>query len=226
MAHPWPLFDLRLRTPRLELRAPTEDDLLALLDVASGGVHDPDVMPFGIPWTDLPPPDFERSFLRFFWGSRASWEPTEWQLPMAVVRDGLPIGIQGVRATDFATRGTVQTGSWLGRRYQGQGVGTEMRAAVLFLAFEGLGALAAESGALEGNDASSRVSAKLGYRPNGERLVAPRGVPVVEHLYRLTRADWHPDLFPVAIENLDACLGMFGVGGAASPTVTTEPGAR
>jgi hypothetical protein len=37
-----------------------------------------------------------------------------------------------------------------------------MRAAVLFLAFDGLGALAAESGALEGNDASSRVSGKLG----------------------------------------------------------------
>jgi hypothetical protein len=37
-----------------------------------------------------------------------------------------------------------------------------MRAAVLFLAFDGLGAVAAESGALEGNDASSRVSGKLG----------------------------------------------------------------
>jgi RimJ/RimL family protein N-acetyltransferase len=53
-------------------------------------------------------------------------------------------------------------GSWPGRRYQRQGAGTEMRAAVLFLAFDGLGALAAESGALEGNDASSRVSGKLG----------------------------------------------------------------
>ena len=30
MGHPWPLFDLRLRTPRLELRLPTDDDLLAL----------------------------------------------------------------------------------------------------------------------------------------------------------------------------------------------------
>jgi len=43
-------------------------------------------------------------------------------------------------------------------------------------------------------------------------LVVPRGVPVVEHLYRLTRTDWRRDLFPVAIENLDACLGMFAVG--------------
>jgi hypothetical protein len=35
---------------------------------------------------------------------------------------------------------------------------------------------------------------------------------VVEHLCRLTRADWHRGLVPVAIEDLDACLGMFGVG--------------
>lgn len=128
-------------------------------------------------------------------------------------------------ATDFATRRTVLTGSWLGRRYQRQGVGPEMRAAVLFLAFEGLGALAAESGALEGNDASTRVSIKIGYRPNGERLVAPRGVPI-EHLYRVTRTDWRRDLFPVAIENLDACLGMFAVGRWASHHGRSQPRQR
>jgi hypothetical protein len=33
-AHPWPLFDLRLRTPCLELRLPTDDDLLELMRVA------------------------------------------------------------------------------------------------------------------------------------------------------------------------------------------------
>jgi hypothetical protein len=26
MGHPWPLFDLRLRTPGLELRLPTDDE--------------------------------------------------------------------------------------------------------------------------------------------------------------------------------------------------------
>ena len=31
--HPWPLFDLRLRTPRLELRLPTDDDLLELVGI-------------------------------------------------------------------------------------------------------------------------------------------------------------------------------------------------
>jgi len=212
MVHAWPLFELRVRTPHLELRVPTDEDLLALLDLARAGVHEPEVMPFRVPWTDLPSPEFERSFLRYMWGTRASWIPTSWDLPLAVVRDGLPLGVQELAASDFPTRRTVGTGSWLGRRHQRQGVGTEMRAAVLFLAFEGLGALAAESAALEGNDASARVSERLGYRPNGESLVAPRGLPVVERRYRLTRADWRRGLFPVEVEGLDACLGMFEVG--------------
>lgn len=212
MAHPWPLFDLRLRTPRLELRAPTDDDLLALLDVARAGVHEPEAMPFQVPWTELPSPEFERSFLRFYWGTRSSWAPSAWELPVAVVLDGQPVGVQEISARDFAARRTVVTGSWLGRRHQGQGIGTEMRAAVLYLAFDGLGALAAESGAIEGNEASARVSRKLGYRPNGEVLVAPRGTPVVEHRFRLTLADWRRDVVPVVVENLDACLPLFGVG--------------
>jgi RimJ/RimL family protein N-acetyltransferase len=212
MAHPWPLFELRVRTPRLELRLPTDEDLLTLLEVARAGVHEPGVMPFRVPWTDLPSPEFERSFLRYMWGTRAGWTPTSWHLLLGVFRDGLPLGVQELWASDFPTRRTVHTGSWLGRSYQRQGVGTEMRTAVLFLAFEGLGALAAESGALEGNDASARVSQKLGYRANGESLVAPRGTPVVEHRFRLTREDWRRDLFPVELAGLDACLGMFGVG--------------
>ena len=92
---------------------------------------------------------------------------------------------------------TVETGSWLGRPYQRQGIGTEMRAGVLALAFDGLGAEIATSGAVEGNPASRRVSEKLGYEPNGEALLAPRGTPVVEQRYRLTRERWDPDRYPV-----------------------------
>ncbi len=212
MTHPWPLFDLRLRTPRLVLRLPTDEDLLALLEVARAGVHDADVMPFGVAWTDLPSPEFERSFLRFFWAARATWTTTSWRLPLAVLRDGRPIGVQEAWGIDFPTRRTVLTGSWLGRRYQRQGVGTEMRAAILFLAFEGLGALRAESGSLDGNEASAAVSRKLGYEPNGETLVAPRGVPVVEHRFRLLRERWLRDLYPVEIDGLAPCLPLFGLG--------------
>jgi RimJ/RimL family protein N-acetyltransferase len=211
MPSAWPLFELRVRTPRLVLRSPTDDDLFALIEVARAGVHDPDQMPFAVAWTDLAPPAFEQSFLSFFWGCRASWTPEAWQLPLAVVLEDRPVGIQDLKATGFPTLRTVETGSWLGRAYQRQGLGTEMRAAVLALAFDGLGALVATSGVIEGNAASERVSQKLGYEPNGEALVAPRGIPVVEHRYRLTRERWDPDRYPVRIEHLEACRAMFGL---------------
>jgi RimJ/RimL family protein N-acetyltransferase len=44
-----------------------------------------------------------------------------------------------VSGRDFAVLREVHTGSWLGQRYQGQGLGTEMRSAVLHLGFAGLG---------------------------------------------------------------------------------------
>lgn len=211
MTHPWPLFDLVLRTSRLELRPPTDDDILALLDVALQGIHDASEMPFGVAWTDLPSPEFERSFLKFLWGTRASWTPEAWRLPLAVFHEGQPIGIQEVWAREFPTLRVVETGSWLGRRHQGRGYGTEMRAAVLCLAFEGLGAAAAQSGVVHGNDASRRVSEKLGYEPNGVDVVAPRGSPVPHYRYVLRRDRWKAGLYPVRIEGLDACLSMFGL---------------
>lgn len=212
MAHPWPLFDLRLRTPRLELRLPTDDDLLALVKVAREGIHGPTATPFLIPWDELPSPAFERSFLLHWWVSRGSWKPENWTLALTVIAGGRPIGIQDLMAKDFSHRRSVSTGSWLGQAYQGHGYGTEMRAAVLGLAFEGLGARAAESGYVAGNAASRRVSEKLGYLPNGEGTVAPRGEPLAEHLVRVTPQTWRRDLVPVTIENLEPCLGLFGAG--------------
>ena len=57
----------------------------------------------------------------------------------------------------------VTTGSWLGAAYQGNGLGTEMRAAVLTYAFDARGARVARSGAIQGNPQSLGVSRKLGY---------------------------------------------------------------
>jgi RimJ/RimL family protein N-acetyltransferase len=207
----WPLFDLRIRTERLELRLPTDDDLMALVDEVRRGVHDPTTMPFQVPWTDLPSPELERSFLRFMWQARASWSATDWHMPFVVLESGEPVGVQELRAVDFPTRRVAETGSWLGLRHQGRGIGTEMRAAVLRLAFDGLGATHATSGALSTNQASARISQKLGYLPNGTTIVAPRGVPVEERLFLLRREDWRPDRYPASIEGLDGCLDMFGL---------------
>jgi RimJ/RimL family protein N-acetyltransferase len=209
--HPWPLFDLRIRTPRLELRLPTDDDLVALVEIAHAGIHPPDRMPFAVAWTDLPSPEFERSFLRFHWGARATWSPDDWNLLLGVFEGGRPIGVQGMGAYRFSARRAVGTGSWLGAGSQGRGIGTEMRTAVLFLAFEGLGALVAESGALEDNEASIRVSEKLGYAPNGLGMGGPRGTPVLERRFRLAREEWQRDRVPVTLDALEPCRELFGI---------------
>ncbi len=196
---------------------------MRLVALAGRGVHDPAEMPFLVPWTDLPPPEFERSFLRFHWGTRASWSPDDWHLPLVVLHHGDPVGVQGIAAKAFRVRRVVATGSWLGREHQGRGLGTEMRAAVLHLAFVGLGAVAAESAAVAGNVASARVSERLGYRPNGLDVVAPRGEPAEQRRYLLRREDWRPDLHPATIEGLEVCLDMFVGAEASEPAAARYP---
>jgi hypothetical protein len=79
----------------------------------------------------------------------------------------------------------------------------------LELAFRGLGAEIAESGAMAGNIASTRVSEKLGYEIAGEGTRAPRGQPIGETKYRLRRERWRSPI-SVEIEALEPALPLFG----------------
>lgn len=210
----WPLVGLRLRTPLLELRWPSQADLDVLAALAADGVHDPAVQPFGVAWTDVGPAERARSVLQYHWSRWAAWTPADWRLELAVVRDGVVVGTQGLSGTDFAIRREVATGSWLGRAFQGQGIGTQMRAAVLALAFEGLDARYACSGAFEDNAASLGVSRKLGYADDGIELFTSRGRPVVSRRLRLDRAAWQAArTVPVELVGLEPCLPDFGLGG-------------
>jgi RimJ/RimL family protein N-acetyltransferase len=201
------LWDIRLRTPRLELRLPTEDELVALFRVAEGGIHPPEEMPFYVPWTDDLRLD---AFLEFHRSTWAAWQPGRWSLNLIAFLDDRPVGSQGIEAADFATTRTVETGSWLGAPHQGKGLGTEQRAAVLELAFEGLGAETAVSGSFLHNVKSQRVSEKLGYRRTGKRTLESRGEPVEHYDYRLERGDWISPI-PVTLEGVEAALPLFGV---------------
>lgn len=208
----WPLAGLRLRTPRLELRPASGSDLCALADLAAAGVHDPAVQPFAFPWTDVAPAERGRSVVTYHWSQRAAWKPDSWSLDLAVVRDRTVVGTQGVSARDFAILREVSTGSWLGREYHGQGIGTEMRAAVLHLAFAGLGAEYAISGAFSDNAASLRISRKLGYTDNGVDRQVSRGRPATVQRFRLDRQHWEAThAIPVAIAGLPPCVHMFGL---------------
>jgi RimJ/RimL family protein N-acetyltransferase len=208
----WPLFDLQAVTDRLVLRVPTDDDFPALLDAIVAGIHDPDTMPFSIPWTDMEPAARRMASLQHWWGHRATWSVDDWHLGLAVFLDGKAVGVQSVLAQQFSVLKEVSTGSWLTASVQGRGIGREMRAAVLQLAFDGLGAEIARSAAFVDNPASQAVSRAIGYRENGRRREAPRGIPKEMIGYELTREEWasRSGLFkPAKIVGLDACRHMF-----------------
>ncbi len=170
-------------------------------------------MPFRVAWTDgAGKPGFVESFVDFQTGLLRDWSPESWMLELSVWSDGEPMGFQSVRADGFPVSRRVETGSWLGARFQRKGYGTEMRTAVLDLAFNGLGALVAGTGYAEDNLQSKGVSAKLGYEPDGEGWESPRGAPIRHLKHALTAARWaetpHP---PTEIEGLEPCLPLFGL---------------
>ncbi len=212
MGHPlWPLYDLRLRTERLELHLPDEQELVELCRLARAGIHPPDEMPFGIAWSTKPSPRFEREFIQHNWGTRASWTPEAWTLDLAVSFEGRLVGFQGLEATGFEVMRTVGTGSWLGRPYQGRGIGKEMRGAVLALAFDGLGAEVALSEAFLDNRSSAGVSRSLGYASNGFGRLAPEGLARDTERFRMTLDEWRSrPRPPVAIEGLETSRDLFG----------------
>lgn len=170
MSHPyWPLFDLEVRTPRLTLRY--IDDALAcdLAALAAEGIHDPGWMPFASPWSNASSPDLERKALQFFWRCRADTSPESWNINFAVLADDTVVGTSGLSSTDFGRMRQFETGSWLGRAYQGKGIGKEMRLATLTLGFTGFGAEFATTGAWHDNGPSLGVTRSLGYTESGSR---------------------------------------------------------
>jgi RimJ/RimL family protein N-acetyltransferase len=137
--------------------------------------------------------------------------PASWSLQFAIVADGSIVGSQELRSEEFAGSRSVLSGSWLTASAQGRGIGTEMRSAVLHLAFAGLGALEARTSAWVDNERSQGVSRKLGYRDDGEMLVARRGRPTRHLNFRLPRADWEATRRDdITVHGLEPCLPLLG----------------
>jgi RimJ/RimL family protein N-acetyltransferase len=201
-----------VRTARVELRLPTDDEIRELMALAGRGIHPPEQMPFRFPWSDRTGEELVRGGIEHHHEGWASWLPELWSLNLAVFVEGRPAGAQSVRGNRFAETREFETGSWLGREYQGRGLGTEMREGVLAFGFRGLGAEKAISGAFDFNSASLRVSEKLGYRLVGEGSYAPRGEPQRELIVELTRDEWEARVHPaVEFVGLESCLPLFGL---------------
>ncbi len=191
----WPLFGLRLATPRLELRPIRDQEIPAAVAAARSGIHEAGRSPFSTPWTELPADELAPNMARWYWRCRAECSPESWTLLLGIWHEGAFIGCQDVGAKDFAALKTVTTGSWLQQSVQGRGLGKEMRAAVALYSFDWLGAEVAESEAATWNEASLGVSRSLGYELNGTtRKAWGTKVETVQHV-RLTpetfkRPDW------------------------------------
>jgi RimJ/RimL family protein N-acetyltransferase len=206
----WPLFDLVVRTPRLELRLPREAEFAHFIELVDAGVHDPGTMPFFVPWTDLEPGPRARETAKWFWTQRANWSPDKWTFTAGVFVDGRPVGMQDIGAEHFRSVRSVETGSWLGRSHQGQGLGREMREAILHLAFAGLEAEEALSDAFEDNVASLATSRAVGYEENGEARGPRRDSSGRTVRFRMGREAWEQRRRgDIEIVGLEDCLDMF-----------------
>lgn len=162
-----PLLGLRITAGPVELRGVTDDLIVPLAELASTGIHDPDLMPFYTPWSLASAAEMPRTMGQFHWGQRAGFSVTKWGADLAVFYEGELVGVQGISTQDYLVTRTAETGSWLNRRYQGRGIGTAMRQVICAFAFDCLDAEQITSGAYADNPASLAVSRKCGYTENG-----------------------------------------------------------
>lgn len=208
----FPPLGLRVSDGDLELRGVTDADLPVLIDVVLAGVHDPTSMPFTFPWTDAPRDELPLRFAQYHWQGRAGWSPQKWELNLGVWLGGRLIGIQGCSSQDFLVTRTVETGSWLGREFQGRGNGTRMRRMICALLFDHLDAEWITSGYFRDNPSSAAVSRKVGYRDNGvERRQRREGeVAELAHLL-LTPGDFLRGDTAIEVEGLAAVRRSIGL---------------
>lgn len=214
MTHPvWPLFDLHVHTPRLELRYIDDEMAAELALLAAQGIHEPGFMPFAMPWSVEPSPVLERNTMQFYWRCRAEMSPTDWSISLATIVDGTVVGTTALLAKDFPILRQFETGSWLGRAFQGQGIGKEMRIATLQLGFLGLGGQVATTGAWDDNGPSLGVTNSLGYSLAFKRRGVRQAMASTMHHFEMSRSDFVERLQRDDIElfGVDACLDLLGL---------------
>lgn len=207
----WPPYGLVVESGDLRMTALREADVPEVLDVVAGGIHDPAWTPFLFPWTDAPAEEMPANYVRFFASTLTRTVDGGVSLELVVRRNGRVVGMQGLNGPDVARTRRLETGSWLGLPFQGQGLGTRMRRMVCALAFDGLGLDAVTSSAWEDNAASRRVSEKVGYRETGRGEAERRGVPTGEVYFELRPEDFVRGDEPVRItgaEELRRFLGL------------------
>jgi len=207
----WPLFGIRLTCGDVSLQPPQERDLERLVEIMPDDVEqDPDsVLLAGLD----PRANRQRLLLRAYWKSWADWSIESWCLNFRVEHKGRVVGMQALEAEHFPDLRTVDSWSWLEPDRRSRGIGTAMRTAILGLAFDHLGALAAVSSAREDNLASLGVSHRIGYMDNGVSASRSPSGPCTLHHVRLTREGWQASgrSSSVSVSGLEGCGPYFGL---------------
>ncbi|WP_022909208.1 GNAT family N-acetyltransferase [Aestuariimicrobium kwangyangense] len=228
LAQMFPPAGVEVRCGDLRLGWLSDDDLPGLVEVALRGVHDEDYMPFESPWTLAPRDELPTNTLRFLWSRRAAITPEDWNLTFGVFVGGRIAGIQELAGKHFVATRTASTGSWLGREFQGRGVGTLMRQLVCALAFDHLGAVECRSGAFSDNARSLGVSRKVGYEivdTTREARADEQGWQT-HHTLRLDPQGFvRPDqpIEYAGVEAFRAFIGLTTPGPAFGPLATPTP---
>jgi RimJ/RimL family protein N-acetyltransferase len=207
----YPLLEVRVTTPTLELRGATDELLDQLAEVVRAGKTHADPAPYDDPMSFYEPdPDLRvAGWLRAIWRRRGAVEPAFWRLYFVVTVDGRPVGEQTLTGVNFSELGTVTTFSWLSADERGRGLGREMRAAILHLAFDGLGATEASSDAFVDNLGSNAISRGLGYEPNGSDWATRQGEPALLNRWRLTRGSWEERRrADIRLHGIEACHAL------------------
>jgi RimJ/RimL family protein N-acetyltransferase len=206
----WPLLDLRLTSGDLELAPLVEADLAEVVRLLPADLElNPAATRFAVDEST------HRGVVvhQEYWRSYGTWTTQAWRFHLAVRRDGQLLGLQELEGNEFPRLRTVDTSSWVVEAARGAGIGKAMRRAVLALAFDHLGARAAITSAWHDNHASLGVSRSLGYRPNGESLLARGdGVDTLVHL-RMTLDDWRAagGTPAVTVTGVREALPLFGL---------------
>ncbi len=207
-----PLINLKIKTPRLELRLPNALEVDELARLASKGIQDEGREYYNADWLHVPYPANKDLFSKWIENDRENWQTDNWSLGLAAFLEGKPIGMQHIFSRNFSKTQGFGTGVWLGMDYRGNGFGTEMGQAILYLGFEKLGAEEAYAGAWEKNIASIRILEKLGYIPNGQYRELLNDQCEVNLRFRLPRQIWeNTKSQDKIIEGLDKSLPLFGL---------------
>lgn len=100
------------------------------------------------------------------------------------------VGVCTIDGKQFPWTRTITTGSWLGRRHQGRGLGREMRQAALHLIFAGLDGEHATTRAWHDNVASLRVTRSLPYTQGRATQETRRDRADTMLSFSMTRPQW------------------------------------